>query len=381
MVETNISFSLLRETDVRLTLIISSLHMGGAPRVATMMANYWAQKGHLVTIVTYLPPAEDFFSLLPSIDRVAVGGVKPSPNLIVAIAHNIHRLRLIRNAIQASRPVVVISFMDTVNVLTILARFGLHIPLIISERVDPRYYQIGRFWAGLRFLLYPFADDLVVQTESVRQWALRLMPASKIHCIPNPVPEPPTLDKLERSEGKSILLASGRFIHQKGFDILIRAFAKCAMEHPQWHLRIVGGDGDQREPLEALVAALQLTDRVELRGKSTNILEEYANADLFVLPSRYEGFPNTLLEALTCGLPVIATDCPSGPAEIVRHGIDGLLVPPENVEALASALDELMSDDSKRARLAKQALDVRERFSLEKIMAQWEALIEKHLKA
>lgn len=176
---------------------------------------------------------------------------------------------------------------------------------------------------------------------------------------------------------KLTLITAGRLIHTKGFDLLIRAFAMCAEVHPQWCLRIVGGDGDQKDALESLANTLGIADRVAFGGKSTNIVEEFVKADLFVLPSRYEGFPNTLLEAMACGLPVIAADCPSGPRDMVQHGVNGLLVPPENVDALAAALDELMSDAGKRVSLGNHALDVRERFSLEKIMEEWNAIIEK----
>jgi len=167
----------------------------------------------------------------------------------------------------------------------------------------------------------------------------------------------------------------GRLVEQKGFDILVEAFSRCATKHSDWSLVILG-EGPQRTRLEAAAAELGIGDRVHLVGQVREPDTILKGADLFVLSSRYEGFPNALVEAMACELPVVSTDCSSGgPRDIIRDGVDGILVPPRDVEALASAMDRLMADQDGRQRLGKSAAEVVERFSTTRVMKVWDDLL------
>ena len=158
------------------------------------------------------------------------------------------------------------------------------------------------------------------------------------------------------------IVGLGRLADHKGFDLLLAAFQEVAADHPDWVLEIFG-EGDQRPILEQYRDQHRLGDRVRLPGWTDRPAAVLSRGDIFVLPSRYEGFPNALLEAMACGLACISFDCDSGPREIIRPGVDGLLVPAGDVAALASALGQLMSDSDLRQRLGNRAREVVTRFS------------------
>ena len=168
----------------------------------------------------------------------------------------------------------------------------------------------------------------------------------------------------------------GRLARQKGFDLLIEAFSRIANQHPQWSVKILG-EGPARASLKRLIAEKGLNGRVVLAGWEPDPDFVLKQSDLFVLSSRFEGFPNALLEAMACGLPSISFDCPSGPAEIIRDTIDGLLVPAEDIEALANTLDRVLGDDSLRQRLSAEAVHVVDRFSAERYFANWDAVLRR----
>jgi GalNAc-alpha-(1->4)-GalNAc-alpha-(1->3)-diNAcBac-PP-undecaprenol alpha-1,4-N-acetyl-D-galactosaminyltransferase len=373
-----------RRSHPRVTLAISTLAAGGAERVLSRMANHWAEHDWSVTLVTLGPTTSDFYALHPAVERVGLDASRNSPTLWRALWSNAQRVKLLRRAIRTSRPDVVISFMAPTNVLTLLAARTEHVPVIVSERVDPTQYRLSPVWAGLRRLTYRWAEAVVVQTPEVRRWAEGFLAREAVHVIPNPVAAPPTGIRANDDAGdagcESVkagsrqVVAMGRLDAQKGFDLLVRAFAECCRERPDWRLTIIG-EGEERSELEALASRLAVASRVRFHGRVAVPAAVLRGADLFVLSSRYEGFPNALLEAMAVGLPVIATDCPSGPAHIVRNGVDGILVPAEDVGALATAMADLMDDEARRTRLGERATSVTERFAIERIMENWESLV------
>jgi glycosyltransferase involved in cell wall biosynthesis len=170
------------------------------------------------------------------------------------------------------------------------------------------------------------------------------------------------------------LVAMGRLGPEKGFDLLIAAFARLAATHPEWSLTILG-EGRERARLEALVESLGMTGRVSLPGRAADPLPHLAIAHVFALSSRREGFPNALLEAMAAGLPPVAFDCRSGPAEIITDGVNGLLVPDGDVDALAASLRRLMESPAERQRLGANARGVADVLSPDRILLAWDALV------
>jgi GalNAc-alpha-(1->4)-GalNAc-alpha-(1->3)-diNAcBac-PP-undecaprenol alpha-1,4-N-acetyl-D-galactosaminyltransferase len=363
---------------MRLTLIISSLSSGGAERVMCLMASYWAAKGWQVTLLTFDDgTTAPFYHLDSRVNHQSLSLARDSSNSLSALHHNLSRLRSLRSAIRRSKPDCVISFMDQVNVLTLLATEGQRIPVIVVEQCFPPAQNIGRAWSRLRNWTYGRAFRVVgVTTRTLSHFSPRIQSRSSV--IHNPVLRPSAISREPAQQllDRPALLAIGRLDKHKGHDLLLRAFAQLTNGHADWSLTILG-EGPQRHELEDLCRSLGLTGRVSLPGRVSNPEQFLRQADIFVMASRSEGFPMALGEAMACGLPVIATDCPSGPAEMIRDGENGILVPTEDVEALAAALARLMSDEPLRLQLGSRAPLVTERYSLEKAMQLWEELLER----
>lgn len=358
---------------MKLTLVIARLSAGGAERVMTRMANHWAERGWRVTLLTFDDGAEPpFFELHPAVRHRPLG--------IAVRGHSVRtvarQLAVLRRSIRASDPRVLISFLDKINVLVLWATRGLGLPVIVSERTAVAHQPFSGVWKVLRRWTYPLAARLVVQhRDSLACFSAAVRRKGRV--VPNPV-VPPAARTAAPARNANVILAMGRLTAQKGFDMLLKAFAAAAAGFPEWSL-VIWGEGDHRGALEALRDELGLHGRAFFPGLTPEPFEEMRQADLFILSSRFEGFPNVLCEALACGLPVVAFDCPHGPGELVRDGVDGMLVPPGDVQALAAALRGLMWDAPARRRLAARAPEVVERFGLEKVMGTWDVVIREVL--
>jgi len=352
----------------RLTFVIYQITAGGAQRVLTLLANEFCEKGWSVTILTLDSGSEPaFFELHSDIQHWSLSLMREQGNWWKAVKlHLFYRLFLLRCAIRRSKPDVVIAFIDLMNILTLVATIGLKIPVIISERVHPAFYSIGMFWSLLRRVVYKRSACLVVQTRDVRSFfSSSIQKNSRI--IPNPVlvPEYPA-PALKSGASSKTLVAMGRLREQKGFDLLLKAFAPLCNKFPDWMLEI-WGEGEQKEYLEGLCDELGLRERVRFPGLAKEHYKTISAADIFVLSSRYEGFPNVLGEAMACGLPVVSFDCPSGPSDMIEDGVNGLLVPQENILQLSSSIERLMISAELRKNLGEQARKITESYSLDRV--------------
>ncbi|BDU71778.1 glycosyltransferase family 4 protein [Mesoterricola silvestris] len=359
-----------------LTLVVNQLFVGGAARVAVNLSRAWTEMGRSVTILTtddgLRPPS---FPLHPRVAHRALGLMGNSRNPLQGLLFNLRRLARLRRAIADSRPDVLVSFLDKNNILSLLAGRALpRIPILVSERTDPSERSIGRPWEWLRRRTYPMADCLVVQTLHAKAF-FSLKVQARTRVIPNPVLLPPPGPATVRDPGRRRLVTLGRMDPVKGHDMLIDGFAAIQGAFPDWDL-VIHGDGPTRQEMVDKARGLGLEGRILFPGATTEVGARLREADVFVLTSRAEGFPNSLAEAMACGLPVVSFDCHSGPAELIRDGVDGLLVPPLDVPALSAALARLMGDADLRARLGAAAPDVLTRFSESSVLTQWESAIE-----
>ncbi len=367
---------------MNLLTFISSLSSGGAERVAANLATYWANKGWQVTVVTLAEVDSDFYHLPPSVRRIGLGLLRESPNILLGLFNTLKRVLALRRVLKQINPDVALAMMDKNNILLALAAVGLPgVVRIGSERIHPPQYPLGLMWEALRRQLCACLDAVVAQTEQSAHWLRTHTSARRVPVIPNPVPyplptQPPRIEVFSKEPGRdSLLLGVGRLTDQKGFDLLIAAFQKVAGQFPGWRLVILG-EGPLRPALTRQIAAAGLQERIVLPGRAGNVGEWYAEADLYVMSSRFEGFPNTLAEAMAHGVAAVSFDCDTGPRDIIRHEVDGLLVPPGDVDALAQALARLMGDDGLRQKFAARAIEVRERYAMERVAGMWEKLFE-----
>lgn len=362
---------------MKLTCVLDSMGGGGAERVMTHLAGGLARRGHQVTVTTLDPSVPDFYPAPPGVARSVVEGA-PGGCRWYQLKRQRDRVLGLRRRISEQKPDAVISFVDVANILTLAACRGSGLPVVACEHINPLQYRLGPHWELLRRLLYPSAACVVMLTEDTLRWARATAGARAAVAIPDPVTAPVFSADARRPDffgpGKN-LLAMGRLIPQKGFDLLLPAFAAIAGRFPDWRLTILG-EGPERRRLEELRDRLGLGGRAALPGARPEVYDILKHTDLFVLSSRFEGFGMALAEALACGVPAVSFDCPSGPGLIVRHGVDGLLVPPGDGRALAAALADLMADGEKRAALAARAPEAAERFGVERYLDKWEALLK-----
>lgn len=368
---------------MRIMLVISSLHRGGAERVLSVMANHFAEHGHTVVLVTLAGEGGDSYRLHPAVNRIALDCAWKSRNPVTGLFNNLRRIHRLRFVVRSWRPEVVISFITETNLLMLLALRGLGVPVVVSERNAPSRLPVGPLRHRLRMWLYPHAFAVVVQTERMLRDMQTMVPKAKCTVIPNPIPaddpdekqqDVSLRERVRLPAGARVIVAMGRLDPRKGFDLLIDAFCKLSLQHPAWHLVILG-EGTVRRELEVQIARLGLAARVHLPGLVRAARSYLDESDLFVLSSRSEGFPNVLLEAMACGLPVVSFDCPSGPGEIIRNDHDGSLVKAGDVGALAAAMSALMESPVRREELGRNARQVLERFSMDRVMALWDKLL------
>lgn len=369
------------ESHKRIVIFIHSMGAGGAERVTANLANYWAERGWEITVITLAARSFDFYQLHPAIGRISLNLAGESCNIAAGLWQNLHRVMALRRLLHKIQPDIALGMMTSSSVLLALAATGLRISVVGSEHIHPPTYPLNAIWEGLRRLAYRRLDAVAALTNESAAWLRTHSNARRVPVIPNaalwplPVQEPKISPNSVCPPGRKVLLATGRLEAQKGFDWLVDAFASLARNHPDWDLVILG-EGPLRPVIERQMQAACMEKQVFLPGRVGNLGAWYERADLYVMSSRFEGFGNTLAEALAHGLPAVSFDCDTGPRDIIRHGIDGLLVPPADVASLGAALDRLMGDAALRERFAERAVEARERFSITRIAGMWEELFE-----
>jgi glycosyltransferase involved in cell wall biosynthesis len=373
-------------------LIASAYGMGGTIRAALNLAGHLAQRHPVEVISVYRYRRRSFFGKFPPGVRVtalddrrrSVAAHGPAGRLREA-------LRQVRSILVHSHDTRIDEFNLWTDIQLVRKLRGLHgwlittrpgLNLLAAEIAPPGLVTIGQEQMHLgnhdRVIrramarLYPRLDALVALTDGdAGRYRELVGDGLRVVTIPNTVRAMPGPSA---DLGEKTVLAAGRFAHQKGFDLLLPAWAEVAAAHPDWRLRLCGS-GSLKAELEAQIAELGLREAVDLQGPA-DMAEAMANASIFALSSRFEGFPLILLEAMSKGMAVVSFDCPTGPGEIIDDHRDGILVPPRDIEAFAAGLCELIEDEGLRRRCGAAAVATGRQYTIEAVGAQWDALLE-----
>ncbi len=353
---------------LRILFVQAGLQAGGAEKVINLVASHYSELGHDVTVVALSGSATDsFFTYPPSIRIVTMNDLGLSGARRV-----VSRVRFLRKTFKSVAPDVIISFLTKVNVMSLLAGFGLHPRIVIAERNNPVEQNASWIWYRATNLLGNRAARIVLQTVASLPVVARSL-RNKVTVIPNPVAVLPSQPAINRHSKRFV--AVGRLEKQKGFDLLLEAFVLVAGKDDACTLTIFG-QGPELGALQAQANMAGLANRVSFPGVTNRPGAWVNSGDIFVLSSRFEGFPNVLLEAMSFGLPSVAFDCPWGPSEIIENGKDGILVPSGDTAALAAAMLHVLADPEKQADLGRAARVSVKRFETGQILAMWDELLE-----
>ncbi len=365
---------------MHLALVINSLGIGGAERVLVRLADIWGKNGHKISFITFFKEEKFFYELNKennNINVINLGESKPQykTNFIIQLFKIIKRVYLLRRLFKEIQPDLVVSFLVGANISVLLANFWLNLPIIVSERIDPHKHIIPVFYKKLRLFTYRQAAAIVVQTKGI----LNYFPASwqkKMFIISNWVKKPGIEININDYKNHKIknITSIGRLDQQKDHKTLIHAFLKLSTKYPELTLTIYG-EGVLRDFLQQLINSLHLENRIFLPGITMDVEAILKNTDLFVFPSIYEGFPNALCEAMSFGLPVIASNC-SGNTDLIQHGVNGLLFQSTDVDGLVSSMQQLLDNPDQCNKLANNAKDIMNKFSESEILRLWDNVLE-----
>lgn len=407
-----------------LILVCDSLDAGGIERVVSTLANEWSRRGRKVSVVT-LHDNRRFYTLDPAVHHVVVEhGASRLSNLLRKLKAILVQLRMakpflirllgpalynfifeiahrafialylafetlgLRRALRRIDSGLVVSFGTAVNVITLKACRGLGRRVIISERNDPG--RLIRLWENLWRHYYPLADLVTANTRSALSDMRGFVGERKLAFVPNPLQLPNGNGNgkgngnghhgnghsayLRVGTSAPFVLTVGRLVEDKAQDVLLDAFAQTGDDFKNWRLAIVG-DGRLAGPLRAQAQSLGIGERVDWHGIVGDPYHFYRTAHVFALPSRVEGTPNALLEAMSCGLAVVVSDGAPGPLELIEDEVTGLIVPVNDSARLAAALRRLATDDELRARLGAAARERVAEYNLPRALVTWESIV------
>jgi GalNAc-alpha-(1->4)-GalNAc-alpha-(1->3)-diNAcBac-PP-undecaprenol alpha-1,4-N-acetyl-D-galactosaminyltransferase len=356
----------------RVMFVIHSMHGGGSERQMSYLANEIASRAQ-TSLVTLDETGNDAYPLNPRIERFGLKLASTQGGFFRGAIANIRRISSLRARIRNWNPDVVVSFCDSTNIVTLLA-CPRKIPVLISERSDPRRQTLGRSWEMMRKRSYPRCRMCVTQTAEVSEYisSQHWVSASKIVVIPSAIRPPDlNLESLDRQRAllrPKTLIFVGRLSKEKRVDRLLNAWASLKEHHAEWQLQIVG-DGLERKALQQLATELNIKQSVQWALWSDDVWTALRTSHAYCLVSDYEGFPQSMLEAMASGLPVAVLDCSPAIRQTITHDVNGLVILAE--DQIASTLQRILSSDALRKELGEAAYHRARDFEWSAIAPQW----------
>lgn len=344
--------------------------MGGAGNVVQILSRELVLRGHGVTVCLTKKTADP---------KHNISGVKTAI-LLEDTSRNVSQfekyltlIRKTRSLIKSESPDVIVSFLFGVSSVVGLSMTGMDIPLIVSERCNPLEVKPKHIWKALRRSAYKKASAVVVLFDAFRSFENGKY-LNKTVAIPNPVPSFPN-SVYRAYDGDTVFVTLGNHRRVKGFDLLVEAFAILGKQHGRVKLLIYGMQSNNCN-LSDKIRELGLDDKVELCGYANDVKSVFSSADAYVMPSRHEGFPNALCEAMAYGLPCAAFLCHEGIADLIQDGVNGVLAEKENPEALAKAMLSLCENHDLLRQYGNEAMKISDLYSVSSVTDRWETLIK-----
>lgn len=347
------------------------ISIGGASKMLVNLANYSKTKKYDIHLLTFTDLNIDWEL---SKDIVLHDFVLPKKK---STYHPMQLMRL-RKKIREISPDLIISFLVTPNVCSVISSIGTQTKVILSERGDPYEHRKNSKYALLEKFFYNFADGIVFQTEGAKKFYNKLI-QNKSVIIPNPI-DISEFPKYWNHERENIIVnvANFKLVHKRQ-DVLIDAFSRIHKTFPDIKL-VLYGDGEDRKKIRKIIEEKNLQDKVLLPGATKNIPKMIQKSKLFILSSDSEGLPNALIEAMSLGLPVISTDCsPGGAAYLINNYQNGILVPKDNVTELSKAIYYMLSNQEQAKKMGIEAMKISLKLGADDIYAKWDDFINKVL--
>lgn len=350
----------------KICVVAPSLQLGGLENSVSLVVNYLAACGHEVSLILCYK-TDRFYQIADSVRIYEPSFERKGKS---RVSFYLKWLIYVREKIKEVTPAVVLSYGDFHNSLVLIALYGSNVPVVISDRASPSLH-VPYALRLLRSISYQWAAGIIAQTtlaaEVKGKYAGKNVP---IRVIPNVVRK---FSSNESTQRQRLILAAARHYDVKGLDRLVQAVALAQV--PGWTVEIAGSKGPVTSALERQIESLGVEGRVRLLGAVEDMGSFYARGEIFVLPSRSEGFPNALIEAMSCGCAVISFDIDAGPSDIIHHGENGILVKDGDIDGLARAITTLAHDDDLRWTMAANASLISDRLSLDKIGSQVEEFL------
>lgn len=349
----------------RYLFFVGTMGSGGAERVISILSNKLAQLPDTQVIIITYYNCKSFYELDSRIIVRSLEEESSSKSLL-------KNLKCLRSQFLKHRGII-ISFLAPFNILALLAHTGIKTPIVVADRNDPRRVPQNRFLRGLRDSLYLFADAVVVQTNQNMQYFSSGV-KRRTTVIYNPVDLKEKAGRALHTEKKQQIVSVARLVQQKNQRLLIDSFSMIERDFPEYEL-IIYGDGPEKEKLEQYAYEKGVSSKVHMPGNVADVPAIISEAELFVLPSDFEGMPNALIEAMCVGLPVISTKV-SGATDLIIDGENGALVEIGDSEGLADTMRRLLCNADLRKAYGKEAIKLNAKLDMDRVLQEWMRVIE-----